>query len=93
MALPLAFQRIAIEDGNPAIATIVVDPRSSGLLSLPGEYSTESRPPPYHLKVTATDETGVHVESENVGTDASYAVRFKIENLDSLSMVELFWAD
>ena len=92
--LPSAFDPVELPEDHPAIAAVVVHPRSSGLLSLPGEYSADSRPPRYHWKVASTDSSGVSVESVQIGTREHYVEQVKVQNYrDSPSMVELFWSD
>ena len=39
-------------------------PRSRGNLSLPGEYSTDSRPPAHEVKITGTDPDSHSVRTE-----------------------------
>ena len=97
MTLPQSFERMALEDADPSMfAGIIVYPRSSGSISIPGQYSRDSRPRPFHSRITstATDNSGVEVETVETGTPENYVVRVDVRNhRDSPSAVKLFWND
>ena len=56
-SLPTRYDRLGDQIDGPVLDAIVVHPQSRGILSLPGEYSTDSRPPAHEVKITGTDPT------------------------------------
>ena len=54
-SLPTRYDRLGDQIDGPVLDAIVVHPQSRGILSLPGEYSTDSRPPAHAVKITGTD--------------------------------------
>ena len=90
--LPLSFLRLPPDEDDPTIDAIAVDPRSSGHLHLSGTCSAESHPPAYRWKVAGTGNTGVEIESVQIGTSKEYVVRIDVHNhRDSPSFVRLYW--
>jgi len=90
--LPMSFDVLTTKDDDPAITGIMVDPRSSGTLFLPGRYSEESPPQPYHHEVIATSDKGVEVEDEKIETSDGYMVRLRVQNRRRRpTIVKLYW--
>lgn len=54
-SLPTRYDRLGDQIDGPVLDAIVVHPQSRGILSLPGEYSTDSRSPAHEVKITGTD--------------------------------------
>jgi hypothetical protein len=53
--LPTVFSRLDDQITGDVLDAIVIDPRSRGILYLPGEYSTGSRPPGHQVKLDSSD--------------------------------------
>jgi hypothetical protein len=51
--LPTQFNRLDDQITRPVVDSIMVCPRSHGILSLPGEHSTASPPPPHKVDVAS----------------------------------------
>jgi hypothetical protein len=72
------------------------DPRSHGGVHMPGEYSTDIRPPGHRVKVTstATDNQGVYDEQRLLGDPEQYLVTYDVWNYrDSPSFAEIILMD
>jgi hypothetical protein len=92
--LPMSFDILTLKDDDEAITGIMVDPRSSGTLFLPGQYSDDSPPEPYHYEVIATSDKGVEVEDERTETRDGYMIRLRVQNHRRRpSIVKLYWTD
>jgi O-antigen/teichoic acid export membrane protein len=90
--LPMSFDILTPKEDDPAITGIMVDPRSSGTLFLPGRYSEESPPDPYHYEVIATSDKGVEVDDEKIETSDGYMVRLRVQNRRRRpTIVKLYW--
>ena len=63
-SLPARYDRLGDQIDGPVLDAIVVPPQSRGILSLPGEYSTDSRPPAHEVKITGTDPDSHSVRTE-----------------------------
>jgi hypothetical protein len=76
--------------------SIVIHPRSHGRLHMPGEWSTDNRPPGHHVKVTstATDNQGVYTEERLLGSAEHYLVTYDVWNYrDSPSFARIGLTD
>ena len=62
-SLPARYDRLGDQIDGPVLDAIV-HPRSRGNLSLPGEYSTDSRPPAHEVKITGTNPDSHSVRTE-----------------------------
>lgn len=88
---PLSFRRLSPSDGR-TIDAVLVDPHSSGMMQLPGVYTSESPPPAYGWKIGPRGDAGVRAAAVHVGSFHEYVVRVEIENSrDTPSTVSLFW--
>jgi hypothetical protein len=72
----------ALDDqiAGPVVDAIMVYPHSHGILHLPGEYSTGSRPAPHKVEV-ATGEPGnphVYTDQNQPGRPDHYTVNYDI---------------
>jgi hypothetical protein len=54
--LPTMFNRLDDQITGDVLDAIIIDPRSRGILYLPGEYSTDNRPPGHQVKLVSTDQ-------------------------------------
>jgi hypothetical protein len=90
--LPMSYDVLTLKDDDPAITGVMVDPRSSGTLFLPGQYSDTSPPEPYHYEVIATSDKGVEVEDQRIEIPDGYMVRLRVQNHRRRpSIVKLYW--
>ena len=90
--LPTAFDRIDDRAGVDVVDSIVIHARSRGMLSMPGEYSTENRPPAHRVKLvsTDTDNTAVYTEERLLGGPDHYRVYYDVWNhRDSATFADL----
>jgi hypothetical protein len=67
---------------GPALDSIIISPRSHDQLHLPGEHSTDSRPPGNRVKVTSTDPdyTSAYTEERQLGSPERYLVGYDVWN-------------
>jgi hypothetical protein len=73
-----------------------VHPQSRGILSLPGEYGTDSRPPAHAVKITGTDpgSHSVRTEQHQPGGPGHYVVTYDVWNhRDSLTFAKIVRTD
>ena len=88
----MSYDVLTLKDDDPAITGVMVDPRSSGTLFLPGQYSDTSPPEPYHYEVIATSDKGVEVEDQRIEIPDGYMVRLRVQNHRRRpSIVKLYW--
>ena len=96
-SLPTRYDRLGDQIDGPVLDAIVVHPQSRGMLSLPGEYSTDSRPPPAHeVKITGTDPDShsVRTEQHQPGGPGHYVVNYDVWNhRDSLTFAKIVRTD
>jgi hypothetical protein len=96
-SLPTRYDRLGDQIDGPVLDAIVVHPQSRGILSLPGEYSTDSRPPPAHeVKITGTDPDSLSVRTEQhqPGGPDHYVVNYDVWNhRDSLTFAKIVRTD
>jgi hypothetical protein len=93
--LPTGFDRLDGQIAGPVLDSIVISARSHGRLYLPGEYSTDSRPAAYKVKITSTDpdNTSVYTEQRQLGSPSRYTVSYDVWNhRDSPTFVEIILA-
>jgi hypothetical protein len=79
---PTRYDRLGDQIDGPVLDAIAVHPQSRGILSLPGEYSTDSRPPAHAVKITGTDPDShsVHTEQHQPGGPDHYVVNYDVWN-------------
>jgi len=80
--LPTQFNRLEDQITGPVLDSIMVYPRSHGILYMPGEYSTDNWPPGHKVDV-ATGEpgnAGVYTERNQPGGPDHYQVNYDIWN-------------
>lgn len=80
--LPTMFNRLDDQITGDVLDAIVIDPRSRGILSVPGEYSTDSRPPGHRVKITSTDPDNgsVYTDQNQLGRPDHYVVNYDVWN-------------
>jgi hypothetical protein len=94
--LPTRYDRRGGQIDGPVLDAIVVHPQSRGILSLPGEYSTDSRPPAHEVKITGTDpdSLGVRTGQHQTGGPGHYVVNYDVWNhRDSLTFAKIVRTD
>ena len=72
-------QRLDDQIADRVVDAIMVAPRSSGRLSLPGTYSVDSRPPAHRIVVTGTGP-GPRYEQIQLGSAEHYRVIYEVQN-------------
>ena len=80
--LPSAYQRLDDQITGPVADSIVISARSHGKLHLPGEYSTDKRPPTHQVEITSTDpdNASVYTEQRQLGSAERYLVSYDVWN-------------
>lgn len=80
--LPSSYQPLDGQITGPVADAIAISPRSHGRLHLPGEYSTDSRPPAHKVKITSTDpdNTSVYTGERLLGGPDRYLVSYDVWN-------------
>jgi hypothetical protein len=80
--LPSAYQRLDNQITGPVTDSIVISARSHGKLHLPGEHSTDNRPPAHQVKIISTDpdNTSVYTEQRQLGSAERYLVSYDVWN-------------
>lgn len=68
-----------INNSSKRKTTLRVEPRSSGTLSLPDQYSTKNRPH-YTIEALATNKDLVEYKEELLGNEDKYTVVIRITN-------------
>jgi hypothetical protein len=94
--LPTMFSRLDDQITGDVLDSIAIRPRSRGILYLPGEYSTSSRPPGHRVKLVRTDpdNTSVYTEQHQLGGPDHYVVNYDVWNhRDSPSFAQLILTD
>ena len=72
------------------VDSIVVYEWSHGSLHLPGDYSTEHRPPAHHVEYTATNRDRCDIEPVQLGAPERYTQAYKVWNYnDSPAFADL----
>ena len=88
--LSLGYQRMDNRVTGKIVDAIVIQPRSSGQLSLPGGYSTASPPPAHRVLTQAAGPEGVSYEKWAVGSDENYHIVYVVQNhRDSPSFAQI----
>jgi hypothetical protein len=83
------FQRRDDEITGNVVDAIMISPRSSGRLSLPGQFSRED-PPPAHKVETSSAGPDVDYEQVLLGSAEKYVVTYEVQNYrDSLSFAHI----
>jgi hypothetical protein len=80
--LPTIFSRLDDQITGDVLDAIAIDPRSRGILCLPGDYSTDNRPPGHRVKLDSTDpdNTSVYAEQHQLGDPDHYVVNYDVWN-------------
>jgi hypothetical protein len=80
--LPAQFNRLDDQITGPVVDAIMISPRSKGTLYLPGEYSTDSRPPAHKVEVVTGEpgSPGVSTDENQLGGPDHYVVNCDIWN-------------
>lgn len=80
--LPTMFSRLDDQITGDVLDSIVIEARSRGILSLPGEYSTESRPPGHRVKLISTDpgNASIYTDKNQLGGPDHYVVNYDVWN-------------
>jgi hypothetical protein len=80
--LPTMFRRLDDEITGDVLDAIVIDPRSRGILYLPGEYSTDNRPARHQVKLDSTDPDNgsVYTDQNQLGGPDHYVVNYDVWN-------------
>ena len=94
--LPTALSRLDNQITGPVLDSIVINPRSRGILYMPGEYSTSSRAPAHRVEKTSTDpdNQGVYHEQIQRGSAERYTVSYDVWNYrDSASFAKIILTD
>jgi hypothetical protein len=80
--LPTMFSRRDDQITGDVLDAIVIDPRSRGILYLPGEYSTENRPPGHRVRLISTDpgNASIYTEQNQLGGPDHYVVNYDVWN-------------
>jgi hypothetical protein len=90
--LPDGYARLEDQITGGVVDSILIHPRSHGRLHMPGEYSTDNRPPAHrvHRTSTATDNQGVYYEQRLLGGPERYLVTYDVWNhRDSPSFAQI----
>ncbi len=94
--LPTDYDRPDGQITGPVVDSIVISARSHGKLYLPGEYSTNNRPPAHEVKVVSTDpdNQSVHTEQVQRGSPERFTVSYDVWNYrDSHTFARIIWTD
>ena len=94
--LPSRYDRLEDQVTGDVVDSIVIHPRSHGRLHMPGEYSTDSRPPAHRVDraSSATDNQGVDYEPRLLGGPDHYLVTYDVWNhRDSPSFASIVLTD
>jgi len=94
--LPSLYDRLDDQITGDVADSIVIHPRSHGRLHMPGEWSTDNRPPGHQVKVTSTanDNQGVYTEERLLGGPEHYLVTYDVWNhRDSPSFARIVLTD
>jgi hypothetical protein len=94
--LPTMFSRLDDQITGDVLDAIAIHPRSRGMLFMPGEYSTASRPPGHLVKITSTDpdNASVYTEQHELGGPDHYVVNYDVWNhRDSATSAQIVLMD
>jgi hypothetical protein len=94
--LPDRYDRLDDQITGDVLDSIAIHPRSRGILYMPGEYSTSSRPPGHRVKLdsTAPDNTSVYTKQNELGGPDHYVVNYDVWNhRDSGTIARLILTD
>lgn len=84
------YQRLDEQITGNVIDAIVISPRSSGRLTLSGQFSKETPPPVHQVKVSSAGPEGVSYEQQLIGSKENYVVVYEVQNhRDSPSFAHL----
>lgn len=80
--LPSRYDRQDDQITGSVVDAIVISPRSCGTLYMPGEHSTEKRPPAHQVKITSTDPGNQGVDCDQVqrGRPEHYYLSYDVRN-------------
>jgi hypothetical protein len=78
--LPPHYDQLPEQIQPPVLDSIMVYPRSHGVLHVPGEYNTDRRPPRHDCMVTAAGDYGYEVEAAQLGDENRYRQQYKVWN-------------
>jgi hypothetical protein len=80
--LPSRYDRLDDQIAGTVVDAIALHPRSHGRLHMPGEYSTDSRPPSHRVEHSsmAADNQGVYYEERLLGGPDHYLVTYGVWN-------------
>jgi hypothetical protein len=80
--LPTQFNRLDDQITGYVLDAIMIYPRSRGTLYLPGEYSTDSKPPAHKVNIGTGDpgNPGVYTQENQLGGPDHYMVNYDIWN-------------
>jgi hypothetical protein len=80
--LPTQFNRLDDQITGNVLDAIMVYPRSRGILYLPGEYSTTSRPPAHKVDIGTGEpgNPGAYTQENQPGSPDHYVVNHDIRN-------------
>jgi hypothetical protein len=95
-SLPARYDRPGDQVDGSVLEALIVHSRSRGNLSLPGEYSTDSRPPAHEVKITGTDPDShsVRTEQHQPGGPDHYVVNYDVWNhRNSLTFAKIVRTD
>jgi hypothetical protein len=95
-SLPTMFSRLDDQITGDILDAIVIHPRSRGILSMPGEHSTDSRPPGHRIKIVSTDRdnAGVYTGQHQLGGPDHYVVNYDVWNhRDSPTFAQIVLTD
>lgn len=80
--LPTMFSRLDDQITGDVLDAIAIHPRSHGRLYLPGEWSTDNRPPAHEVKRSSSDpdNQGVDYQERPVGSAGRYTLTYDVWN-------------
>lgn len=73
------FRRLDDQITGNVVDAIVVSPRSSGRLTLSGQFSKQDPPPLHRVKIAALGP-GVSYEQTLLGSEEKYSVVYEVQN-------------
>ncbi len=94
--LPSRYDRLDDQVTGTVLDSIIISPQSHGRLHLPGEHSTDSRPPAHHVKISSTspDNTSIYTEQRQLGDPGRYLVSYDVWNYrDSPAFAQIVLQD
>jgi hypothetical protein len=91
-SLPSRYRRFEEQITGSVVDSIMVEPRSSGRLSMNADYSKAAPPPRRRLKIASTSpqNEGVSYEEKLLGNEDRYRVTYEVQNhRDSSTLVQI----